>query len=102
LYLLYCIGLLAASDNADLLDQDSWSKSPEPVFKTSEENCQYGPGHNSFTISKDGTKDILIYHARNYKDIAGDSLYDPNRYTRAQYFEWNENGTPNFGIPVPD
>jgi len=85
-----------------LLDQNSWKKSPEPVFKSSEENSQYGPGHNSFSVSEDGNKDILVYHARNYKDIVGDPLYDPNRHTRAQIFNWNEDGTPNFGIPVPD
>jgi beta-galactosidase len=98
----YCMGLLTASDTADLLDPNSWSKSPEPVFKTSEENSQYGPGHNSFTVSEDGTKDIFIYHARNYKDIVGDPLYDPNRHTRAQVLNWNDDGTPNFGIPVAD
>jgi len=98
----YCMGLLTASDTADLLDPDSWSKSPEPVFKTSEENGQYGPGHNSFTVSEDGTKDVLVYHARNYNEIVGDPLYDPNRHTRAQILNWNEDGTPNFGTPVPD
>jgi beta-galactosidase len=98
----YCMGLLTASDTTDLLDQNSWKKSPEPVFKSSEENSQYGPGHNSFSVSEDGNKDILVYHARNYKDIVGDPLYDPNRHTRAQIFNWNEDGTPNFGIPVPD
>jgi beta-galactosidase len=98
----YCMGLLTASDTADLLDPNSWSKSPEPVFKTSEENSQYGPGHGSFTVSEDGTKDILIYHARNYKDIVGDPLYDPNRNTRAQVLNWNDDGTPKFGIPVAD
>lgn len=98
----YCMGLLTASDTADLLDPNSWSKSPEPVFKTSEENSQYGPGHNSFTMSEDGIEDILVYHARNYKDIVGDPLYDLNRHTRAQIFDWNEDRTPNFGTPVPD
>jgi len=98
----YCLGLLSASETADLLDSNSWSKFSEPVFKSSEENCQYGPGHNSFTISEDGSKDVLVYHARNYKEIVGDPLYDPNRHTRAQYFHWNADGTPNFGTPVPD
>ena len=98
----YCMGLLTASDMADLLDPNSWNKSPELVFKTSEENSQYGPGHNSFTVSEDGSKDILVYHARNYKDIVGDPLYDPNRHTRAQIFNWNEDGIPNFGVPVAD
>ncbi|MDQ0256786.1 GH43 family beta-xylosidase [Evansella vedderi] len=98
----YCMGLLTADENSDLLDPASWVKTPEPVFVTNEETGQYGPGHNSFTVSEDGTKDVLIYHARNYKEIEGDPLYDPNRHTRAQTITWNEDGTPNFGIPLPD
>ncbi|MNW68802.1 Extracellular exo-alpha-(1-_5)-L-arabinofuranosidase precursor [compost metagenome] len=80
----------------------SWIKSAHPVFVTNEETGQFGPGHNSFTISEDGREDVLIYHARNYKEIVGDPLYDPNRHTRAQVFGWNECGTPNFGVPVKD
>ncbi|UQZ35606.1 alpha-N-arabinofuranosidase [Paenibacillus sp. PK3_47] len=97
----YCMGLLAADENSNLLHADSWTKLPEPVFRTSEENGQYGPGHNSFTVNEDG-EDVLIYHARNYKEISGDPLYDPNRHTRAQVFRWNEDGTPDFGVPVRD
>ena len=98
----YCMGLLSADENSDLLDPASWEKSEAPVFQTNEENSQYGPGHNSFTVSEDGSQDILIYHARNYRDIEGDPLWDPNRHTRAQVFTWNEDGTPNFGVPVAD
>ncbi|WP_427052724.1 glycoside hydrolase family 43 protein [Paenibacillus sp. TC-CSREp1] len=98
----YCMGLLTADEDANLLDPASWVKSPEPVFQTCEENGQYGPGHNSFTVSPDGKTDILIYHARNYKEIEGDPLYDPNRHARAQVIHWNEDGTPSFGVPVPD
>lgn len=98
----YCMGLLSAADTSDLLDPASWSKTAEPVFQTSEVTGQYGPGHNSFTVSPDGEQDIIVYHARNYKEIVGDPLYDPNRHTRAQVFGWNEDGTPNFGIPVAD
>lgn len=98
----YCMGLLAADENSDLLDPASWEKADKPVFQTSEENGQYGPGHNSFTVSEDGKQDILIYHARNYKEIEGDPLWDPNRHTRAQVFTWNEDGTPHFGVPVKD
>ena len=97
----YCMGLLTADEDADLLDSRSWMKSPQPVFQTNEETGQYGPGHNSFTVSEDG-QDVIIYHARNYKEITGDPLYDPNRHTRAQVFQWNDDGTPNFGIPVKD
>ncbi|MNE60662.1 Extracellular exo-alpha-(1-_5)-L-arabinofuranosidase precursor [compost metagenome] len=97
----YCMGLLSADEDSDLLDAASWSKSPEPVFRTSEENGQYGPGHNSFTVNEHG-EDVLIYHARNYKEITGDPLYDPNRHMRAQVFGWKQDGTPDFGVPVKD
>jgi GH43 family beta-xylosidase len=98
----YCMGLLTALDTSDLLDPKSWTKAGQPVFRTSEENKQYGPGHNCFTVSEDGSADVMIYHARNYPKIQGDPLYDPNRHTRAQHLTWNEDGTPNFGEPVAD
>ncbi|NGZ74181.1 glycoside hydrolase family 43 protein [Saccharibacillus alkalitolerans] len=98
----YCMGLLSADENSDLLNASSWHKSERPVFRSAPENGQYGPGHNSFTRSEDDTQDVLIYHCRNYTEIVGDPLYDPNRHTRAQIFGWNEDGTPAFGIPLPD
>lgn len=97
---LYCIGLLTADARADLIDPASWSKSPRPVFTTNENTRQYGPEHNSFTVAEDGTTDVLVYHARDYRDITGDPLYDPNRHARLQRLHWNENGTPSFGVPV--
>lgn len=96
----YCMGMVWADENADLLDRNSWTKSKQPVFKTSAENSQYGPGHNCFTV--DGDRDVLIYHSRNYKEISGDPLYDPNRHARAKVFDYDENGLPVFGEPVPD
>jgi GH43 family beta-xylosidase len=94
----YCMGLLMAEESANLLDPASWHKSPKPVFQTNEQTQRYGPGHNSFTVSEDG-QDVIVYHARSYKDIEGDPLYDPNRHARAQIFTWNEDGAPHFGIP---
>ena len=96
----YCMGLLTADENADLLDARSWTKSTNPVFTTSAETSQFGPGHNSFTVAGDGTTDVLVYHARDYRDIVGDPLFDPNRHTRVQRLHWNEDGTPSFGVPV--
>jgi GH43 family beta-xylosidase len=96
----YCMGLLTASADADLLDPASWTKSPEPVFVTSAETGQYGPGHNSFTVAEDGVTDVLVYHARDYREISGDPLYDPNRHTRVQKLYWHSDGTPLFGVPV--
>lgn len=98
----YAMGMLTAGADANLLDARSWTKSPEPVFKSSPANKQWGPGHNSFTTTPDGKTDILVYHARDYRDIVGDSLHDPNRHTRAQVIHWKADGTPDFGEPVAD
>ncbi|MEU1557405.1 family 43 glycosylhydrolase [Streptomyces scabiei] len=98
----YCLGMLTANATADLTDPGSWAKSSEAVFKSNDATGQYGPGHNSFTVSEDGKSDILVYHDRSYKDISGDPLNDPNRRTRFQKLYWNADGTPNFGIPVAD
>lgn len=96
----YCMGLLTADARADLLDARSWSKNPDPVFTTSMQTSQYGPGHNSFTVAEDGVTDVMVYHARDYRDIVGDPLYDPNRHARAQRIYWHADGTPLFGVPV--
>ncbi|MCA2218323.1 glycoside hydrolase family 43 protein [Jidongwangia harbinensis] len=95
----YCLGLLTADAAADLLNPASWVKTPTPVFTTNDQTGQYGPGHNSFTVAEDGVTDVLVYHARDYRDIVGDPLYDPNRHTRVQRLDWNPDGTPNFGVP---
>jgi GH43 family beta-xylosidase len=97
----YCMGMLTADENADLLNPGSWKKSPEPVFQTSEKNRIFGPGHNSFTTTPDGKQVILTYHARDYKEIQGDPLNDPNRHTRAQILNFHADGTPDFGEPLP-
>jgi GH43 family beta-xylosidase len=98
----YAMGLLTADADADLLDPHAWSKTSLPVLASSARNGQWGPGHNSFTTTPDGRTDILVYHARNYRDIAGDPLHDPNRHTRAQAIRWRPDGTPDFGEPVAD
>lgn len=96
----YCMGMLWADENDDLLNPQSWHKSEVPVFKTSEQNGQFGPGHNCFTV--DGDDDVMIYHCRNYKEIDGDPLDDVNRHAHAVRFRYDENGFPVFGQPVPD
>lgn len=95
----YCMGLLSAAQDSDLLDRDSWHKKTEPVMQSSTETSLYGPGHNSFTKAEDGVTDLLVYHARPYKEIEGNPLYDPNRHGRIQELFWKENGEPYFGYP---
>ncbi|MFJ8647594.1 family 43 glycosylhydrolase [Streptomyces sp. NPDC093546] len=98
----YCLGLLTADSRSDLMDPASWTKSPRPVFTSDDTTGQYGPGHNSFTVAEDGRTDVLVYHARPYKEISGDPLHDPNRHTRIQRLGWKPDGTPDFGVPVAD
>ena len=94
----YALGMLTASANSNLLHASSWKKSSKPVFKKSEENSVYAPGHNSFFKSPDGKEDRIIYHA-NSKPGQGCGGF---RSPRMQKFKWNKNGTPNFGIPVKE
>ena len=95
----YCIGMLSARDDADIMDPAAWSKSPQPVFKSSPENKVWGPGHNSFTVDERG-RDMLVYHGRDYEKITGDPLFDPNRHTRVQPFGYRADGSPDFGVPL--
>lgn len=92
----YCMGLLWIDTDADLLDASNWHKSPGPVFYTNEDLKRYGPGHNSFTTAEDGKTTIMIYHARDYKEIQGHELSDKNRATRARVVEWTESEYPDF------
>ena len=95
----YCMGMLTASADANIMDPAVWSKSPNPVFASSPEHGVWGPGHNSFTVDERG-RDLLVYHARDYRDIKGDPLFDPNRHTRVQPIHYRQDGTPDFGMPV--
>lgn len=91
----YCLGMLTASSETDVLNPHSWLKSAQPVFKKSEENQVFAPGHNGFTQSPDGTEDWIIYHAIPESDGGAQ-----RRSTRIQKFTWNADGSPDFGIPL--
>lgn len=91
----YKLGLLTYQ-GGDPLDVGSWLKHPEPVFQRSDERGVYGPGHNTFFTSPDGTEDWMAYHAN---DLESD-VCDMGRTPRIQKFGWNDDGTPDFGVPV--
>ena len=106
----YCIGMLEADCNANLLEQKSWKKYDHP-FLTSEDLVeQCGPGHNSFTKDAD-ENDILVYHARpfacsngqdgkghygkcEYVNPGEDPLMDPCRHARIKKLHFDEQGVP--------
>lgn len=91
----YCMGLLWADEGADLLDPKSWRKEPEPLFVTDPAKGIFGPGHNSFTVSEDGKRDVMVYHARPYRDVAM-PLFDPNRHAMTAEVEYDGRGFPVF------
>jgi GH43 family beta-xylosidase len=91
----YCVGMLTADENSDLLDPASWIKERNPVLCTDADQSVYGPGHNCFTTTEDG-KDVMIYHARPYEEIVGNPLYDPNRHARILEVLWDTNLKPRF------
>jgi GH43 family beta-xylosidase len=92
----YCLGMLWIEEDADLLDPRNWHKSPAPVFSSNPQVNRFGPGHNSFTVAEDGETVVMIYHARDYEDIEGHELGDPNRATRARTISWTPSGFPDF------
>lgn len=85
----YCMGMLTANEDSDLLDPLSWKKERYPVLQSDASLEIYGPGHNSFTVDEEGN-DILVYHARKESVIEGDPLYNPNRHTMLMKIRWEE------------
>ncbi len=93
----YCMGMLTADKDSDLLDPKSWTKERFPVLKTDDKLGIFGPGHNSFTKDENG-RDICVYHARSDEEITGDPLYNPNRHAMLMPVEWDEQGRPVFSL----
>ncbi|MGH7951662.1 MAG: glycoside hydrolase family 43 protein [Limisphaerales bacterium] len=87
----YCLGQLTWSGGG-VLNAKSWIKKPAPVFSGTAD--VFGPGHCSFVKSPDGKEDWIVYHAHKYKGSGWE------RDIRIQRFDWNANGSPNFGAPV--
>ncbi len=88
----YCLGLITTSTSSDPMKADSWEKHPNPIFQSG--NNVFGPGHHSFTKSRDDQEDWIIYHSARYSG-AGET-----RQVRAQRFTWNADSTPNLGEPA--
>ncbi|GAC16482.1 family 43 glycosylhydrolase [Aliiglaciecola lipolytica] len=89
----YKLGLLELVGN-DPLNIEHWQKSSEPVFSRTE--SVFGPGHNGFFTSPDGTEDWLVYHGNDSVEHGCSAT----RSLRAQKFTWDQDGKPNFGEPI--
>jgi GH43 family beta-xylosidase len=91
----YKLGMLTLT-GTNPLSASSWTKRSTPVFQRNDAAGVYGPGHNGFFKSPDGTEDWIVYHANN----SASGGCDGGRTTRVQKITWNADGTPNFGVPL--
>lgn len=104
----YCMGVIYANKDSDLMDVNSWTKVSFPVLQTSELESQSGPGHNSFTIDDNGNT-VIVYHARPASHLEGkcgsicdDSLYDPCRHARIKRVYFTKDGAPIINMKDSD
>ncbi|NIK68261.1 MULTISPECIES: family 43 glycosylhydrolase [unclassified Paenibacillus] len=91
----YALGMLSLKEGADPLVASNWTKAQEPILKMDEDAGVYGPGHNSFVTSPDGTEQWIVYHATT---AATDGW--ANRKARAQKLTWDEAGKLQVGNPL--
>jgi GH43 family beta-xylosidase len=91
----YQLWMKSIADGADPLVVANWRQHPGPVFARNDAAGVFGPGHNGFFRSPDGTQDWIVYHGKTSSAYTYDG-----RTTRAQPVVWNADGTPNFGRPV--
>lgn len=97
----YCMGMLWADNDADLMDVKSWNKLGKPVLSTEDLENEVGPGHNSFVVDENG-KQLIVYHSRPQEHLTkkcgtycDESLYDPCRHARIREISF-QNGMPIF------
>lgn len=89
----YKLGMLELAPGGDPMNPAAWKKHGTPVFQSTDR--VYGVGHNAFATSPDGREDWLVFHAKQDRaDGWKRSLY-------LQPFRWREDGTPDFGAPIP-
>ena len=88
----YCLGMLVCRNASDPDFRNwKWEASPVPVFaKTAK---VWGPGHNCFTVSPDGTEDWILYHCKASPEKGA------FRVANMQKVQW-EKDLPVLGAPV--
>jgi GH43 family beta-xylosidase len=91
----YKLGLLRL-EGADPLQASAWRKFSAPVFQSnvSTRDPVYAPGHCSFHVDSTGDQWVLYHVARSQ----GSGW---SREVRAQRWIWGDDGSPQFGVPLP-
>lgn len=91
----YCVGMLTAQLNSNLLDPASWKKEPDCVFKRNDAAGVYGPGSMTFFDAPSGAL-WAVYHVKTTTDI---NYSGNDRRLEAEPIKWGSNGMPNLGEP---
>ncbi len=91
----YKLGLLRLG-GSDPLQPSAWRKSPTPIFDSvlSSPHPVYAPGHCCFHVDSRGEQ-WLLYHVAKSRGAGW------SREVRAQRWMWSDDGTPQFGVPLP-
>lgn len=96
----YCVGVVYADMDSDLMNPASWTKKDTPILSTADLVGEVGPGHNSFVVDENG-KQLIIYHARPESHLTGncgtycdETLYDPCRHARVKEVIFDDNNFP--------
>lgn len=102
----HALGMLVAPATSDLLDPESWTKSPEPLFTRGEQEtslcgtsniCLITDASTSrLVISADGTQTPLLFEG-----LWTDDSESEHRSVFLGSVRWTEAGLPDFGHPAP-
>ncbi len=94
----YALGTLEYL-GGDVVNKASWKKSSTAVFQRNDANWVFGPGHNSFFTSPDGSEVWNAYHAVTSSSGAPYGSCGGDRTLRINKVTFAADGTPNFGVP---
>jgi len=90
----YCLGELTLTPGGNPMLASSWVKSASPILQKDPARHVYGPGHNSFTVSPDGTEVWMVYHEAK---VSGSGF---NRRARIQKVDFDPQGNIVMGGPM--
>lgn len=89
----YAMGQMTLTGTNPLV-ASAWSKKSTAVFTRA--NGVYGPGHNTFFTSPDGSETWMVYHG-NASSTGGCDMY---RQPHIKKIAFNSDNTPSLGSPI--
>lgn len=88
----YKVGLLELAAGGDPMNPAAWRKHSRPILEQA--GRTWGPGHNCFVRSPDGTEDWIVFHAKI------ETRANWKRAIHLQRFSWDAEGYPVFDAPL--